>query len=140
MDTKEPVAMESPAASRDRVCTRTSPLEVFSVGRNPEILKRRQRAIANRSQLSVRSLTPEEAEKVVRDGAARLWIFCSTVELGTLVHLACCVRRHSPASRLLLMRGVRGAGFEATLFHRVVPIMEGSETLMEAVSQLAVAV
>ncbi|HTW46848.1 MAG TPA: hypothetical protein VMD92_02805 [Acidobacteriaceae bacterium] len=140
METKNAIAMQSPAAARDLVHVRPSPLEVISAGRDREILRRRERAIAGRSQLAVRSLTPEEAEKFVRDAEARLWIFCYTIDLGRLVHLACCVRRYSPASRLVLMRGRREPGFEATLFHRIVPALEGPESLIEAVSQLAVAV
>jgi hypothetical protein len=140
MEAKDIVAMENSAAARDRVHVRCNPLEIFSVGRNPEILRRRQRAIAGRSQLSICSLTPEEAEKRVRDAEARLWIFCHSIELGTLVHLACCVRRHSPASRLMLMQGSRAPGFEASLFHQVVPALEGPDLLIDAVSHLAVAV
>jgi hypothetical protein len=134
------VAVQSPAMARDRVQVRSHPLEVFSVGRDREVLRRRERAIAGRSELLVRSLTPEEAEKQVRDAEARLWIFCHSIDLGTLIHLACCVRRHSPQSRLVLMRGRREPGFEATLFHQIVPALERPEMLIDAVSHLAVAV
>jgi hypothetical protein len=140
MDDENLVVMQSPAAARDRVQVRPSPLEIYSVGRDKDILRRRERMIAGRSQLSVRSLLPWEAEKFVRDPEARLWIFCSSIELGSLVHLACCVRRHSPGSRLVLMRGRRNAGFEASLFHEVVAALEGPDSLFEAVSRLAVAV
>jgi hypothetical protein len=140
MEAKNVIAMQSPAAARDRVQVRPCPLEVFSVGRDREILRRRERAIAEPSDLLVRSLTPEEAEKQVRDAEARLWIFCHSIDLGTLIHLACCVRRHSPRSRLVLMRGRRQPGFEASLFHQIVPALEGPQSLVDAVSHLAVAV
>jgi hypothetical protein len=132
--------MQIPAAGRDRVSVRSCPLEIYLVGRNREILRRRERVIAGRSQLSVRSLTPEEAEKQVRNAEARLWIFCHTVDLATLVHLACCVRRHSPGSRLVLMQGRREPGFEKSLFHQIVPALDGPDFLVQAVSHLAVAV
>jgi hypothetical protein len=134
------IAMQRLTAGCDRVQVRSHPLEVFSVGRDRELLRRRERAIAGRSELLVRSLTPEEAEKQVRDAQARLWIFCHSIDLGTLIHLACCVRRHSPQSPLVLMRGRRQPGFEATLFHQIVPALEGPEMLIDAVSHLAVAV
>lgn len=134
------IAMQSPAATRDRVHVRTCPMEIYLVGSDPQILRRRERMLAGCSQLSVRSLNPDEAEKFVRDAAGRLWIFCQTVDLARLVHLACCVRRHSPESRLVLMRGRRAAGFEKSLFHQVVPTLDGPESLIDAVSHLAVAV
>jgi hypothetical protein len=140
MEEKNVIAMQNEGAARDRMQVRARPLEVVLVGRNREILRRRERAIAGRSQLLVRSLTPEEAEKQVRDAEARLWIFCQSVELGTLIHLVCCVRRNSPESRLVLTRGRREPGFEASLFHRIVPALEGTELLIDAVSHLAVAV
>jgi hypothetical protein len=140
MAVKSVAAMQSLAEPRDCMHVRSSPLEVISVGRDPEILRRRQRSIAGRSQLMVRSLTPDEAEKQVRDTEPRLWIFCYTIELGRLIHLACCVRRHSPASRLMLMQGRRQPGFEKSLFHLIVPAFEGQGLLIDAVSHLAVAV
>jgi hypothetical protein len=141
MEHKSPsYAMQNRTPARDRVCVRTFPLEIYSVGRDREILRRRERTIAGRSELRVRSLSPEEAEKSVRDPEARLWIFCHTIELGRLVHLACCVRRYSPASRLVLMRSRREPGFERSLFHRIVPALDGPELLIDAVSHLAVAV
>jgi hypothetical protein len=140
MEARNLIAMQSPAAARDRVDVRPCPLEVYSVGRDQEILRRRERVLAGRSQLSVRSLTLDQAEKRVRDTEARLWIFCHSIDLGSLVHLACCVRRHSPESRLVLMRGRRAPGFEASLFHQIVPMLEGPEALIDVVSHLAVAV
>lgn len=140
MEKENQIAIPGLTPARDRVGVRTFPLEIYLVGRDHEILRRRERLIAGRSQLSVRLLSPEEAEKVVRDAEGRLWIFCHTIDLGRLVHLACCVRRHSPASRLVLMRGRREAGFEASLFHRIVPALDGSESLIDTVSHLAVAV
>lgn len=134
------VAIQTPREGRDRVHVRSDPLEVYLVGRDREILRRREGLIRNCSQLQVRSLSSEQAEKFVRDQEARLWIFCHTVDLGRLVHLACCVRRHSPASRLVLLEGRREAGFEASLFHQIVPALRGSDSLIDAVSHLAVAV
>lgn len=140
MEEENIVAMQSPAAGRDRIHVRPLPRAICLVGRDREILRRRESAIAGRSQLSVRSLSPEEAEKLVRDEEPRLWIFCHSIDLGRQVHLACCVRRHSPASRLVLMRGRREPGFEATLFHQIVPALDGPGSLIDAVSHLAVAV
>lgn len=134
------VTMQNPATAHDRVHVRSSPLEVYSVGRNREILRRREGVIAGRSELLVRSFSPEEAEKFVRDTEARLWIFCHTIDLGRLIHLACCVRRYSPASRLVLMRGAHEPGFEKSLFHQIVPALDGPESLIDVVSHLAVAV
>lgn len=116
------------------------PLAVISVGRDPEVLRRRQNILAGQSYLSVRSVTPEDAEKWARSSEPHLWIFCSTIELPRLVQLACTVRRFSPASRLLLMTGTRPPGFERSLFHMAVPPLEGPDRLLNTVRQLAVAV
>jgi len=134
------VPMQRPVMGRDRMQVRPRPREVYLVGRDREILRKREQVIAGRSQLSVRSFSPEEAEKFVRDQEARLWIFCYTIDLGRLVHLACCARRHSPGSRLVLIRGRREPGFEATLFHQIVPALNAPGSLIDAVSHLAVAV
>ena len=83
---------------------------------------------------------PEEAEKLARDSEPHLWIFCSTIELPRLVHLACTIRRNSPSSRLLLMEGSRRPGFELSLFHKAIPPLEGPDFLLNTVSHLAIAV
>jgi hypothetical protein len=140
MEDEEVVMLQSPAAGRDRAHVRACPREIYSVGSDREILRRRERMLAGRSQLSVRSMLPDEAEKQVRDAEPRLWIFCHTIDLARLVHLAGCVRRHSPESRLVLTRGRRAPGFEQSLFHQIVPALEGPESLIDAVSHLAVAV
>lgn len=140
MQPQKVVDIRRPSAPNVPARVGSAPLSVLSVGRDPEILRRRERVIASQSDLSVRSLTPEEAERWARSPEARLWIFCSTIELPRLVHLACCVRRYSPASRLLLMEGARAPGFELSLFHRAIPPLEGPDFLVNAVSHLAVAV
>lgn len=125
-------------AARDKAHVRPGPLEILSVGRNPEILRLRERVIVSRSDLKVLSLTPDEADRWARSSRARLWIFCSTVELPKLVSLACNVRRHSPDNRLLLLQGARTPGFERSLFHRVIRPLERTGVLLDAVSDLAV--
>jgi hypothetical protein len=125
---------------RDRSQTNATPLTIFSVGRDPEILRRREAVLSSQSHLSVRSLTPEDAEKWARSPEPHVWIFCSTIELPRLVHLASTVRRHSPSSRLLLMEGARQPGFELQLFHKAIPPLEGPDFLLSTVSTLAIAV
>lgn len=125
---------------RDRRQMQVAPLTILSVGRDPEVLRRRENVLSSQSDLSVRSLTPEDAEKWARSPEAHLWIFCSTIELPRLVHLASTVRRYSPTSRLLLMEGARRPGFEVHLFHRAIPPLEGPEFLLNTVSHLAIAV
>jgi hypothetical protein len=117
-----------------------APLTIISVGRDPEILRRRENVLSSQSEFSVRSLMPEEAEQWARSPEPRLWIFCSSIELPRLVHLASSVRRHSPSSRLLLMEGARRPGFELQLFHQAIPPLEGPDFLLNAVSHLAIAV
>lgn len=130
-----------PAAGRDRNNRlRRVPLSIISVGRDPEVLRRRECILAAESNLSVRSVMPEEAEKWARSPEPHLWIFCSTIELPRLVHLASTIRRYSPASRLLLMVGSRRPGFEVSLFHKTVPPLEGPDFLLNTVSHLSVAV
>lgn len=141
MERHRVLQFQSPAAVRDRsVRLRSAPLSIISVGRDPAILHRRECILANDSGLSVRSVMPEDAEKWARSTEPHLWIFCSTIELPRLVHLACAVRRHSPTSRLLLMAGSRPPGFEVSLFHKTIPPLEGPEFLLNTVSHLAVAV
>jgi hypothetical protein len=112
-------------------------LSILSVGRDREILERRERMIAGRSDLTVRSMPPEEAEANARDPRKRLWIFCSTVELPKLMYLASSIRRYSPNSRLLVVDRYQLPRFALTLFHRSVCAFDEVDTLLEAVSQMA---
>lgn len=132
--------LEFPRASshQDTVCARSSPLSIVSVGRNADLLRRREQTIRDHSDLSVRSMTPEEAESWARSDKARLWIFCGSIEIPRLVYLACSVRRYSRHSRLVL-DSARRPGFEDTLFDCVVRSGDGSDALLEAVSRFAVA-
>lgn len=127
------------APVKDKVGVRNSPLSIFSVGRDKELLRLRERSIASRSDLQVRSFSPEEAEAPARGPGAHLWVFCSSVELPRLVYLACSIRRYSPDSRLLLLKNSRQSGFEDSLFHWVLPASDGIEALLDAISTLAVA-
>ncbi len=115
------------------------PLSILSVGRDPELLRERERTISSRSDLRIRSLTPEEAEAPARSGETHLWIFCSTVELPRLAYLASSVRRYSARSRLILFKGGRQAGFEDSLFHWIFRAGDDLECFLAAVSRLAVA-
>lgn len=115
------------------------PLSIFSVGRDQELLRQRERIIAARSDLRVRSLTPEEAEDPARGTTPHLWIFCNSIEVAKLVYLACSIRRYSPDSRLLRLKGALQNSFEDSLFHWVLPASEGIDSFLKAVSTLAVA-
>ncbi|MGC2617546.1 MAG: hypothetical protein WA414_00810 [Acidobacteriaceae bacterium] len=140
METQKILEFRPAPIPRDQFKVRPSPLAVFSVGRDAEVLQKRAGIIGADSDLTVLSMTPEEANKWVRSEDPHLWVFCSTIELSMLVHLACAIRRHSPGSRLLLMEGARRAGFEKALFHWTIQPADGPEILAEAVSHLAVAV
>jgi hypothetical protein len=115
------------------------PLSIFSIGRDRELLRQRERIIAGRSELRVRSLSPEEAEAPARGTTPHLWIFCNSVELAKLVYLASSIRRYSAGSRLLRLKGSLQSSFEDSLFHWVLPASEGIEPFLKAVSTLAVA-
>ena len=97
----------------------------------------REQAITSRSDLAVRSLTPELAEPLRRDAEARLWIFCHTLDLRMAVYLATHIRRFSPESRLLLLKNLQHAGFEELLFHRVISVGESEGIFLDAVTELA---
>lgn len=125
-------------SGQDQVCARSAPLGIFSVGRDAELLLQRERAIRERSDLCIRSISPEEAESWAHSAKPRLWIFCGSIEISQLVYLVCCVRRYSRHSRLVL-DSPRTTGFEATLFDCVVPREKGTSALLEAVSRLALA-
>lgn len=124
---------------RDVLQLREFPLSIFSVGRDPELLRQREHLINSRSDLRICSLTPEEAEAPARSGEAHLWIFCSSIELPKLAYLASSVRRYSAGSRLLLFKGVRRPGFEDSLFHWILGADDDFEDFLAAVSSLALA-
>ncbi|MGC2635587.1 MAG: hypothetical protein WA294_00300 [Acidobacteriaceae bacterium] len=102
------------------------------------LLQSREEIILSRSDLRIRTLTPEDAETPARDTDPRVWIFCSSIELPKVVYLACSIRRYSPASRLLLIKKVERPAFEDSLFHRVIPAAEGIDSFLDAISSLAV--
>ena len=99
----------------------------------------REQTIIGRSDLRVRSVDAGQAESLARQTDPCLRIFCNTVEVPKLAYLACSVRRYSPRSRLMLLKGSRPAGFEDSLFHWVVRPSEGLEGFLDAISVLAVA-
>jgi hypothetical protein len=122
---------------KDKLVRREAPLPVISVGRDRKLLMLREEILASRSNLRVRSVDPEEAEEPARSPASRLWIFCFTVELPKLVYLACSIRRYSAGSRLLLLTGLRDAGFEKCLFHQAVDPSGGQNAFLDTVRELA---
>lgn len=137
MASRHLVESAHPLSLKDSRCIRSSPLPILSVGRDPEILMRRESVLASHSTLPIRSMNPEESEKWARSSTAHLWIFCSTIELSRLVYLACSIRRYSPASRLLLLQGNRTPGFETALFHQVLPPAAETDFFLDTVSRLA---
>lgn len=132
--------LEFPRAGsrQDTICARTSPLPILSVGRDAELLLSRERIIRHHSDLSIRSISPEEAESWARSEKARLWIFCGSIEVSRLVYLACSVRRYSRQSRLVL-DCLRTPGFERSLFDCIVRSGREEDALLEAVSRLVLA-
>lgn len=114
------------------------PLPVISVGRDRGLLSARKR-LMEKSGLSVQSVSPEEAERLVRDGCSRLWVFCASVEISTLIFLASSIRRHSPESRLVLVEREAAAGIEESLFHRVMDGQASGDVLARVVQDLALA-
>ena len=127
-----------PARTRDKVHAGSALLSILSVGRNREILVRREVLIRSRFDLVIRSLMPEEAEGEARGAKEYLWIFCSTVELPKLMSLAHTVRDANSKSRLILAQEKHRAGFEVALFHRVVAMSEGIEAFLDAVNALSI--
>lgn len=110
-------------------------LPVISVGRDRPLLTTRQKAMEGEGIL-VRSLPPEQVEAMAHDGNARVWVFCGSIDLPTLVYLAGSVRRHSPESRLLLVEWNESAGIEVCLFHRVLDGHVPAETLAAVVREM----
>jgi hypothetical protein len=95
------------------------PLPVISVGRDRSLLVFRQHAL-DEAGIAARTMLPEEAERLVHDPHPRVWVFCASIEISTLIYLACTVRRNSPGSRLLLVERCDVAGIERSLFHQVI--------------------
>lgn len=114
-----------------------SPMQwpVVSVGRDKPLLQSRQRVLSG-AGIAVQSMTPEEAELLAGDSHPRIWVFCASIEVATLIFLACAVRRHSPESRLLLLEHKGTPGIEGCLFHQAVPIGASPEALIRAVRDL----
>ena len=125
---------------RDQTRVRSTPLAILSVGRNPAILELRQKVIGSRSDLHILSLTPEQAEALAQSSEPHVWVFCHTVELHKVVSLACRIRRFSPQSKLILLEKSHQAGFEASLFHRIIHPIDGVVPFLEALTHLATAV
>ena len=109
---------------------------VFCVGRDKPLLQARLDALAE-AGIVAHAMNPEEAEEFAREPQPRVWVLCHSIELGTLVFLAGCVRRHSPQSRLVLAEGKHATGLAASLFHRVISASDGTETLARQVHEMA---
>ena len=95
------------------------PLPVISVGRDLRLLADRQHALDD-DGIPARTMLPQEAERLAHDDRPRVWIFCASIELSTLIYLACAIRRNSPGSHLLLIERGEAAGPERSLFHQVI--------------------
>lgn len=139
MGSDKAISIRIPRVRSDSVHVRSTPLRILSVGRDPAILQLREQVICSRSDLSVRSLTPEEADTWTQRPNPHLWIFCHTLETRTLVYLACRVLRFSPESRLLLLHGGQRIGFEASLFHKVIRPVSGEEVFLDTLAAMATA-
>jgi len=109
---------------------------VISVGRDRSLLAAREASLDD-AGFSVRSLKPEQAEPFAHDGKRRVWIFCGSVEMASLVYLSCCIRRHSPESRLLLLERRLSSGAERCLFHQVLHSGADGDALVAAIQELA---
>jgi hypothetical protein len=117
---------------------RLVPRPVISVGSDPELLRLRHQVITSQSGLTVRSITPEQADPWTTQPEPHLWVFCHTVKVTQLVNLACRVLRFSPESRLVLLEGSERTGFEASLFHVVIRPSDGVEDFLEALATLSI--
>lgn len=95
------------------------PLPVICVGRDLRLLAVRQHALDD-AGIPARTMLPQDAERVVHDDRPRVWIFCASIEMSTMIYLACAIRRNSPGSHLLLMERCEPAGIERSLFHQVI--------------------
>lgn len=112
-------------------------LPIISVGSSDNLLKLREQVILAGTGLPVQTIYPEDAEELAHSTEAKVWIFCSTVTLGSLVYLASAVRRHSPESRLVLLEGTRPVGYEVALFHRILDPIRNVGSLVDTVRELA---
>jgi hypothetical protein len=139
MRSEKVVSFRSARTGKDRAPVRPAPRSIISVGKDPELLRLRQQVIKSQSNLSVRSMTPEEADAWTTRPEPHVWVFCHTVELPRLVYLACRVLRFSPESRLILLEGRQRIGFESSLFHTVLRPSDGVEGFLEALMNLSVA-
>jgi hypothetical protein len=133
------IRFRSPWGGHDRAHVRSTPLPIICVGRDPGILRLRLNFIQLHSDLAVRSLTPEEADRWIHRPEPHVWVFCYTVELPRLVYLACRILRFSPESRLTLIEGAHRIGFESTLFHLVIRRADGTDAFLEGLIHLATA-
>jgi hypothetical protein len=124
---------------RDDLLARNLPLSVILIGRDRSLLRFREKAIRETSDLSVQILDPDSAEATARSAIPHLWIFCSRLDISRIVYLACSIRRYSPDSRLLLIKNSMKDGFEDFLFHWIGCAADGIDPLLSAVSTLAVA-
>jgi hypothetical protein len=113
-------------------------LPVISVGRDEELLELRKQVLAQ-AGIFVRSLSPEEAEATAESSQARLWIFCNSLDLPSLMYLATGVRRFSPESKMLLLWGPSSPRFKLSLFHRILYPFSGVDALLRTVDELSVA-
>jgi len=112
-------------------------LPIVSVGNDRRLLELREKLIS-RTGLPVRSLTPEEAEDVAHSPDSHLWVFCRTVEMGSLIYLASAVRRHSPNSKLLLLEGPWPVGSAAILFQRILDPTRSIDLLLTTIIEMAI--
>ena len=139
MRSDDALSVRAARATKGYAPVPTAPRTIICVGRNPEILRRRQEMISSQLSLAVHSVTPEEADAWSARTEPRLWVFCHTVELPRLAYLACRVLRFSPESRLILLEGDQRIGFESSLFHLVLRPSDGVKRFLDAVSALSAA-
>jgi hypothetical protein len=78
----------------------------------------RQQAL-DAAGIPARTMLPEEAERMAHDTHPRVWVLCASIEMSTLIYLACAIRRNSPGSRLILAERCEPAGIERSLFHQI---------------------
>jgi hypothetical protein len=134
------LSFRSSRTGKDRVPARSTPRSIISVGKDPELLRLREKVIGSQSSLSIHSMTPREADSWSARTEPHLWVFCHTVELPWLVYLACRVSCFSPESRLILLEGTQRIGLESSLFHLIVRPTDGVDGFLEAVTSLSMAV
>ena len=120
-------------AEREKSAYQRMTMPVLSIGRDRPLMLVRQRAMDG-AGIPVRSLTPEQAERYVRDGEPRIWVLCASIELVTLLFLACGIRRYSPVSRLVLLEHTAEPGIESSLFHRVLDVDAPPQELVTVVN------